>query len=113
VIFYPDRPEKGDPPAIVRRLRTTVFHDYREPADLANWAYLHGISQTDPGRFVIPLLEPGRYSACREADDPPPGAEVASALAGSCASGELGAYGELTLELPKPEAAKPASAGRP
>jgi hypothetical protein len=113
VIFYPDRPEKGDPPAIVRRLRTTVFHDYREPADLANWAYLHGISQTDPGRFVIPLLEPGRYTACREADDPPPGAEVASALAGSCASGELGAYGELTLELPKPEAAKPASAGRP
>ncbi len=102
VVVYPDRPGKGDLSPVVRRLLTTVFHDFREPSDLANWAYLHGISQTDPGRFVIPLLEPGRYTACRQADDPPPGAEVAAALAGSCVSGELSAYGELTLELSKP-----------
>jgi hypothetical protein len=115
IIVYPDRAEKDDPGAVVRRLLTTVFHDYMEPSDLANWAYLHGISQTDPGRFVIPLLEPGRYTACREADEPPPGAEVASALAGSCASGELSVYGELTLELPKPDVVKRAagSAGCP
>ena len=111
VIVYPDRLEKDDPPAVVRRLRTSVFHDYLERTDLANWAYLHGVAQADPGRFVIPLLEPGHYTACREAEDAPPGGEVAAALAGSCASGELGAYGELTLELPKPEAAKKGMGG--
>lgn len=103
VLLYPEAPEKGDPSPVVRRLRTTLFHDYRIPIDLANWAYLQGVAESVPERFVVPMLEPGHYVACRAAGDAPLGAEVAAALAGSCASGDLTPQGELVLQLPKPD----------
>jgi hypothetical protein len=81
---------------------------------LRQWAAINGEGKGDPSRLEVPHLPPGPYAACwLRLDDylktiPGQGAAQDSlgalfrrqAAAGRCASGELSAYGELSLALP-------------
>jgi hypothetical protein len=51
------------------------------------------------GRSVIPAVEPGAYQACLVLPSERPGLDFGITPPGRCASGILGANGELTLEV--------------
>ncbi len=95
--YAQDRPDRRLP-----ALETSIVHEFvlASPYILESWAELNGAPAPEDRQFVIPMLEPGHYTACRTvhvgaflAGDPaPPGVP--------CASGELPAGGELKLDLP-------------
>lgn len=82
-----------------------LFGDTRVgyPGMLRQWALLHGSDWTG-ARLPVPMLEPGRYTACRGVGPevfvtglpPTPGDR-------RCVSGELSAWGMLELRLPAPQ----------
>ncbi len=92
---------------------TSLFHEYLlpYPTPLLDWAAINGTVQPSAARFVLPMLEPGRYTACWKT-----GSLVAASglLPGgsdaSCATGELSPFGELLLNIPVPESEKPPTA---
>ena len=93
-------------PALLRH-RTSLFqpHLVAQSGALRQWAQLHGVTQDDPDRFVIPMLEPVPYTACYKA-----GFRVLSAgwlpvggLSDRCASGVLAPHGRLNLTVPVPD----------
>jgi Carboxypeptidase regulatory-like domain len=53
-------------PEVLKQLGTSLFHDFLIPADiLRQWAEAQRAYQ-EPGRYVIPMLEPGPSTACYE-----------------------------------------------
>ena len=95
-------------PAALQRLSTTLFRDFRVglPSALLEWAAAHGADESDPGAFVIPMVEPGQYTACFDAWLPTfASGRLTARVAKECASGVLAPFGELRLRLPTP--AKP------
>jgi hypothetical protein len=92
---------------VLRRHYTDLFLPDRvaDSWHLQQWAQVNGFRQDDPDRFVIPMLEPGHYTACFNA-----GAATfftarlpGGGLADRCASGTLPPFGELHLTVPIPE----------
>ena len=79
--------------------RTTLYHEglLANALVLRSWAELNGAAQ-DERRFVIPRLEPGPYTACLDLPLREVPGIASAAEAGRCATGELTANGELTLE---------------
>jgi hypothetical protein len=106
VSFTPD-PTK---PALVQRLATTLFSEFRvgSPRVLEDWAMAHGVEQGEPGRFVIPMVEPGKYTACPDVWlQTFETGRLPGPLAERCASGDLAPFGELLLKLPAPGRSAP------
>jgi hypothetical protein len=98
------RYEDGGPDRRLPAFETSIVHDFvlASPYLLESWAELNGVAGPDARQFVIPQLEPGRYTACRTA-------QVGALLAGNpappgipCVSGDLPAGGELRLDLSGP-----------
>lgn len=85
------------------RHRVSLFREHLLPGtqDLQDWARLNGRPAGQPGLLVVPMLDPGRYTACI---DPAPyvvrSGRLPAGAGGRCASGELGPYGEIELALP-------------
>jgi hypothetical protein len=100
-------------PAALQRVSTTLFHDFRVglPSALLEWATANGADESDPGTFVIPMVEPGQYTACFDAWLPTfASGRLTASVTRQCASGALAPFGELRLRLPAPE--KPAEGTR-
>jgi hypothetical protein len=97
----------GREPSGLELNQLDLFGEYSlgPPSAWRQWAALFG-PPADASKLEIPMLEPGRYTACQGVHSltyrggrPPIG------NGGQCASGELGPNGTLTLRLPIPKAA--------
>lgn len=95
-------------PPVLRRHRTELFHPHlvAQSSALRRWAEGHGEHQGDRDRYVIPMLEPGPYTACYDVGFGvlttgwlPPGG-----LPDRCTSGMLAPHAELHLTVPVPRA---------
>ncbi|HYH47231.1 MAG TPA: carboxypeptidase-like regulatory domain-containing protein [Thermoanaerobaculia bacterium] len=93
-------------PDALKQIETSLFHEaYIPPGVARHWAQLQGLPNR-PGRFVLPMVEPGAYTACYGVHGQVyRSGRLPAALAARCVSGELAPYGELELELPVPAAA--------
>jgi Carboxypeptidase regulatory-like domain len=99
VVRFAEDPESV--PSVRHRIRLSREHLLPGTAILEDWTRLNGHPAGQPGRLVVPMLEPGRYTACV---DPAPSVlrsgRLPAGAGGRCASGELGPYGEIELALP-------------
>jgi hypothetical protein len=91
----------------LRQHRTELFHPHlvAQSGALRQWVELHGTSPDDPEAYVVPMLEPGLYTACYDV-----GYSILTAgwlplggLPDRCASGVLTPHGVLNLTVPVPE----------
>jgi hypothetical protein len=87
----------------LKQVATSLFHERHIPPGVArHWAGLQGPPEA-PGRYVIPMLEPGPYTACYDVyDQVYRSGRLSADVAPRCVSGHLAAHGELVLELPVP-----------
>jgi hypothetical protein len=95
VVYAGPSPGSGLPP----RARTALIHEsYLWGSFLETWAAVQGMSQEDSTRFVIPMLEPGAYTVCRDFSWASYRQGHVPARPG-CASGEVIPGGELVLRV--------------
>lgn len=109
VIGYADPPKQLTPP--VRgpsplKIGTSLLHNGFAGSGLflQEWARLNKVPSY-PNELILPMFEPGSYTACFGVDlypalsrglQPPPGA-----VRQRCVSGDLAPYRELYLEIPR------------
>jgi hypothetical protein len=102
VLSYEDGSE---PSRLPRRRRLSLFHEFGVGflQALDDWARLHGRQPDEPGRFAVPMLEPGPYTACFDVGDLAfLSGRVPAGAGDRCASGELVPGSELVLTVPVP-----------
>ncbi len=86
----------------VQRDWLVIFKTWLLPShfSLTNWATLHGESNSTPGAYSLPMLEPGYYRICT---DPTYMFRMTGRqepeLESRCHDGFLPAYGELVIDL--------------
>lgn len=106
IVRYQPPPASSGPAALVTRSKTALLHQaFLWGPMLERWGVAQGYPQGEADRFVIPMLEPGSYTACFDLPwqsfyEGRPPAEAAS----RCVGGELAPGGELILSLAIPKA---------
>jgi Carboxypeptidase regulatory-like domain len=90
-------------PEPLKQLQTSLFHElWIAPVVLQQWAQAQGAGQ-EPGRYVVPMLEPGPYLACYGVHELVyRSGRLPDELAARCARGELPPHGLLELKLTIP-----------
>jgi hypothetical protein len=83
-------------------LMTHVMHDgsFEKIRGLRSWAAIHGKSNTDSGRLVVPQMASGDYKVCRAGVAEGTEFMAGTLPTGRCVVGTLAPGGELVISVP-------------